>query len=382
MDEIKNLFTGLDTEKPIGTLTGSINQEMAAPFAATLRELGGINITPKVVINSPGGGVFPGMEIIDAMLDFPVDTHIAGMAASMGGVISQFGKRRTANDFSMLMIHAPKGGEKHLLDKIAVNLKAMLMRRSKLTIDQLDDIFNKGKDVWFNAQEMLELGLIDEIVNTGIRVNNFDKSQESGILEQIFDEAVASLCLKETAYAVKQLKETEINLKNNMDNDFKEVKNQLGLGTSDTERDVINSIKALSSENGDLKAELELKDGEIDRLNNSITSINDSKAETLVNEAVEAGKISNESKDSFIAFAKSDFDGAKKAIDGIKKDTVYNSIAEELEANSPKEPVDSEKVLLGRGYADIQEKNPEILNELATSNEDLLNKLLDEYNIR
>lgn len=380
MADIKNIFTGIDTNNPIGTISGEIGTDVnPTAFSANLREITSRGVTPKIVINSPGGSVFGGMEIIDAMMDGNVDTHIAGMAASMGGIISQYGKRRTANDFSMLMIHAASGGnDKGLLDKINNNLKSILMSRSKMTEKMLNKIFKEGKDVWFDSSQMLELGLIDEIVNTKVKVENFDNSKEITNLYEIFNEAVNKLddskddsffAPNETVKAGTQLQENKLN-KNRMENEFKEVKSQLGLDSSDTERDVLNSIKAKDTKISDLTVEVECKDEKIEELQNKITSMNEVKAVEMVAKAHDDGKISKDSVSHYENFAKADFEGCKAALGGIQS-TVRESIVDSL---GDKTKMTSDEAIIARGYDDISANEPELLDTLS---DEVLDKLFD-----
>jgi ATP-dependent protease ClpP protease subunit len=375
---MENIFTGLNGKNPTGTISGNIGTDMnPSEFAVNLREITSSGMTPKIVINSPGGSVFGGMEIIDAMIDSNVNTHIAGMAASMGGIISQFGKKRTANDFSMLMIHSARGAkDKSLLSKIDENLKAILMSRSKLSKVQLDDIFEKGKDVWFDASEMLALGLIDEIIETKVTVKNLDKSSKLSNLYASFNEAVNKLedSFLEPNKTVKAI--TRLNDYEEMNSEFKEVKSQLGLDSSDTERDVLNSIKAKDTAIGDLTAEVELKNEEIERLNNSITSMNEKKGIDMVKQANADGKIKNEAVDGFIAFAKVDFEGCKAALDGIVVGEVRDSISNVISAKN------TEESILERGYAKLASEDPEALKKIAEEKPELFNKLVDNYNLK
>lgn len=379
---MENIFTGIDSNNPIGTISGEIGVDVNPTFfAANLRDITARGVTPKIVINSPGGSVFGGMEIIDAMIDANVNTHIAGMAASMGGIISQFGKHRTANDFSMLMLHSVSGGDKELRATLDNNLKAILKSRTKMPQKMLDTIFKEGKDVWFDASQMLELGLIDEIVSTTVKVNNFNKSLELTNLCAIFNDAVASLGTSETAYTNMRLSNYKENKTNviNMDNDFKEVKSILNLDSSDTERDVLKSIKAKDTTISEHKVEMEIKNEEIEGLKNQISSMNDENATELVNTAKKDGKISDESVKAYVKFAKSDFEGCKAALEGIKAEPVQASVIGGLQANL-KPTLSSDEELVKRGYKDIAANSPDILVDLQENKPELLNTLMDNFN--
>lgn len=373
--KMENLFTGIDSEKPIGVISGEVGSDFSKFFAADLRQLTSRGIRPQININTEGGSVFGGMEIIDAMMDAEVDTHIVGMAFSMGGVISQFGKHRTANDFAVLMIHAVSGAKDKNLEKIVnTNLKNILMSRSHLTQTQLDDIFDKKKDAFFDAQEMLDLGLIDEIIETNVKIDNFNKSLELTNLYPLINKAVDSLGDSKTAYTVTRISNLNNNNRN-MDNDFNEVKSILKLDSSDTERDVLNSIKLKNTKISDLETEVEIKDEEIEDLKKEVSSMNDEKAVELVAQAIESGKIKEESKATFEKLAKSDYNGCKAALEGIA-DSVESVVDTLVSGDKPAATGDA--ALLARGYDDIADKNPEMLEDLFEKKPELFNKLIDE----
>jgi len=393
-----NIFTGIGTDKPIGTISGTITPESSKYFAANLRDLGGKGIHPMVNINSGGGGVFPGFDTIDAIHNLGLNTHNVGLAASMAGMTLMFGKHRTMNDFAMIMLHTVRNAKnKELESKMNANFRAILENTTEIPKNILDKIFINKKDVWFDARDAVRFKMVDEVISTKVDIDakvkelvnsqiddDFDNSIEMTNLYEIFNEAVNSLGKSQevffdhgkTVKAVTQL-EDKLNNKYKMENEFKEVKAALGLDSSDTERDVLNSVKAKDNEIGDLKAEIELQNEENERLQNQITSMNESKAVEMVAKAHEDGKISKESISHFEGFAKSDFKACKAAIDGIVPGTVRESLVDSLADPIKKETKKEE--LLARGYEDIYANNPEILDDLSANDEELFNELLDEH---
>lgn len=76
--------------------------------AQFIDELNGLDASQiNVRINTPGGDVFDGVAIYNALLRHPADvtTYVDGMAASIGSVILQAGDVRIANRISQVMIH-------------------------------------------------------------------------------------------------------------------------------------------------------------------------------------------------------------------------------------------------------------------------------------
>lgn len=124
-----------------------------------------------VKINCPGGMVFDGFPIMDAILECGAKTEIIGICASMAVPIAVSGKKRTAYNYAKMMIHPVSGGskpnEKMAMDMMSQAIKQVLLNRSNLKESQVDEMLKPGaKDTWLSAEKMLEHGLIDEIIDT------------------------------------------------------------------------------------------------------------------------------------------------------------------------------------------------------------------------
>ncbi|MBS6475286.1 MAG: ATP-dependent Clp endopeptidase proteolytic subunit ClpP [Clostridiales bacterium] len=127
-------------------------------------------------INSPGGMVTAGMAIYDTMryIKAPVSTICIGMAASMGAVILTAGEKgkRIALPNSEIMIHQPLGGAQGQATEIAIVAEHILKTRAKLnkilsdcTGQPLEKVEKDvDRDHYLSAQEALEYGLIDQII--------------------------------------------------------------------------------------------------------------------------------------------------------------------------------------------------------------------------
>lgn len=133
-----------------------------------------------MVINSPGGSVDSGFAIWDQvkMITSPITTLVTGLAASMGSVLSLCAapKRRFATPNSRILIHQPRlsGAIQGQAIDLGIQAKEMLKTREALVkiyteatgkdskvIDRAID-----RDTWMSAQEALEYGLLDGIVNS------------------------------------------------------------------------------------------------------------------------------------------------------------------------------------------------------------------------
>ena len=127
-------------------------------------------------INSPGGSVTAGMAIYDTMqyIKCDVSTVCVGLAASMGAFLLAGGAKgkRLALPNSEIMIHQPLGGTQGQATEIEIAAKHILRTKEKLTKiiaencgrKYEDCIADMERDNWKTAEEALEYGLIDFVV--------------------------------------------------------------------------------------------------------------------------------------------------------------------------------------------------------------------------
>lgn len=129
-------------------------------------------------INSPGGSITDGMAIYDTMnyIKCPVVTIAIGLAASMGSFLLAAGEkgRRYATPNAEILIHQPlvSGGISGQATEIKIHSDHLLRTREKLnkifsekTGKPIEDIErDTERDNWMTAQQALEYGLIDGIM--------------------------------------------------------------------------------------------------------------------------------------------------------------------------------------------------------------------------
>ena len=131
-------------------------------------------------INSPGGSITDGMAIVDTInyIKCPVSTICVGMAASMGAVLLASGAKgkRYATPNSEILIHQPLiagGGLSGQTTEIKIHADHVVKTREKLnklladrTGQSLEKIMqDTERDNYMSAQEALEYGLIDGILD-------------------------------------------------------------------------------------------------------------------------------------------------------------------------------------------------------------------------
>ena len=129
-------------------------------------------------INSPGGSVTAGMAIYDTMQYIPNDvvTVATGLAASMGQFLLASGAKgkRYATPHARILMHQPSGGIGGTESDIRIQAQLILhMKRvmAELTAEQtgqdVDTILeDNARDKWFTAQEALEYGFVDRVIDS------------------------------------------------------------------------------------------------------------------------------------------------------------------------------------------------------------------------
>jgi ATP-dependent Clp protease protease subunit len=161
-------------------LNGPVEDMMANTIVAQLLFLESENPDKEIslFINSPGGVITSGMSISDTMqfIKCDVATYVMGQACSMGSFLAQAGTagKRYMLPYARHMIHQPSGGARGMQSDIEIQYKEITKMKDILT--KLYVKHNtKGKtyaeferdmdrDTFMSAQEALEYGLIDKII--------------------------------------------------------------------------------------------------------------------------------------------------------------------------------------------------------------------------
>ncbi|MEI6531510.1 MAG: ATP-dependent Clp protease proteolytic subunit [Chlamydiota bacterium] len=132
------------------------------------------------IINSPGGSVDAGLAIWDQikLISSPVTTLVTGLAASMGSILSLAAapKRRFATPHARIMIHQPaihgvvqgqatdlviQAKEIKKTHEMLINMYVQATGKDFKTIEKALD-----RDTWMTAEEALNYGLLDGIINS------------------------------------------------------------------------------------------------------------------------------------------------------------------------------------------------------------------------
>jgi ATP-dependent protease ClpP protease subunit len=151
-----------------------------AEFVRDLRDIDAPII--ELHINSPGGFVFDGLTIFNALQDHParVEAIVDGLAASAASWIFQAGDTRTMNRHTQLFIHdglmLTIGNEADHLDsaatlgRISNELAAIYAERGAGTVADWRDAMRA--ETWYSAQEAVDAGLADDLITDDDEADN------------------------------------------------------------------------------------------------------------------------------------------------------------------------------------------------------------------
>lgn len=160
-------------------LSGEVNRESMDTIVAQLLYLDSVDKRDiNIYVNSPGGDVYSGLELISVMdyIKSDASTTVLGLAASMGAAISTSGEKgkRYALPYSRYMIHQPLsnfGYSKYTDSRIALeemesvreDLYNILSEKSGNDFDKIVELCEHG-DKWMKPEQAIELGFIDDII--------------------------------------------------------------------------------------------------------------------------------------------------------------------------------------------------------------------------
>jgi ATP-dependent Clp protease, protease subunit len=158
----------------------------AKAFLDELKALGPVAAL-TVRINSPGGSVFDGVAIYNALKrhDARVTVWIDGIAASIASVIAMAGDEVIMPENAMLMIHDPSAlvigtaadmrGMAEALDKMKAGMVAAYRDKSGRDDAEIEALMRD--ETWLSAKEALNLGLADRIEQPVRMAAHFDLSR-------------------------------------------------------------------------------------------------------------------------------------------------------------------------------------------------------------
>lgn len=328
-------------------------------FAKEMKELSDWGVkTINVRINCVGGSVVEGQSIIGQMRLLnsgnytQVNTYVDYIAASMGGIVSLYGKKRYIAKNGIFMMHEVSGGDNDAVLKMFTDSLAMII--SETTGKTIEEINNAmSKETWLSGVDAVSYGLYH-------------------------DTFPALIELKESTNNVHKIYELSNKLLTKKELKMDKVVNLLKLDKDANEDIIFEAVNQVQSENKDLvqkNAELEQslidKDHELELLKEELAKRDALEVEAYVNKLIEDGKIKSEGKESAIKSAKADFEAFKNLTASLVSTGVHsfrNVIGDKKE--STKEDWT---------YSDWEKKDPKGLQDMFKNDKEQYDALLNEW---
>lgn len=138
-----------------------------------------------IIINSPGGEVFAGAAIYNALARYSgrKTVRVDGVAASMASVIAMVGDEIIMSPGSTMMIHRPMVGAYgnvndlnkaiEMLEALEETVLPIYMDKTGLSKDEVMELLDK--ETWMSADKTVELGFADRVDRKEEEETAFDK---------------------------------------------------------------------------------------------------------------------------------------------------------------------------------------------------------------
>jgi len=334
----------------------------------SLKEIGVKKITER--LNSNGGSIIDGYSIVSANLNLTesgiiVETINEGVADSMMSIILASGTRghRKARDFTTSVIHNPLFNGTTLKDIKDEGLKVILtaFKESLLSIyasalgkskEELSETMNEER--MLNAEQMLEIGLIDSVIKTNINLPN-----------------IKNLSLAEIMNVYEGLDKSITNKK---ENKMSKVNEFYALSKDASEDSLLDAAKAerkkltdATKEVLDLKAELKTKKEALEAKNEELKKFEDESIKVAVKAAIDSGKFDEKDQESLIENAKAV--GIENFNTMVSKMKISHVDVANLLKKKSEKTEDKEKIFEDYNsseLAELQIKSPEKYEALVT----------------
>lgn len=420
--DLQNVVGEMEAGKPVKIkFFGHITSDMASRFNSEFEFVENI-IKPSridILINCEGGSVLHGMSSFAVIQNSSIPTRCIneGMAASMGSVILVSGGETFLKDYSITMMHNPFLPEHKEEETPAVvkaftkQLETIYEKRFGFSKDKVRAIMSgeDGEDgTYFDAFQAVEAGIIpaENIIVTSQQVVSKVKSQLQDLsttqsiqklFEQVIAEAPEDFKQSEEPIAIhnqENASEEEVthNKKtNNMPEPQKDPNTvgfveaslaiQLGLKDYDASSvaakisDLLNteaSHKTLKTEFANMEIVLASKTQEVDTLTQNLASTQskldvflakekaekDAAVEKLVQDAIDEGKIKENTKSEWVSAATSNMELVKNLFADLP---ARDKISEEIKQD--KHNADNVQSSLSETEAELQAKVVAVVGE-------------------
>lgn len=311
----------------------------ARQFVADLKALEKDYQRINVRINSPGGSVWDGIPIFNAIKNSTADIHTYndGLCASMAAIILLSGKTVHSADNALLMLHSPISGVYgnagdfeqvlEMLNKVQDSLiSCITSRNTGKTADEIKAAYFDHKDHFLNADEALAENFIDEIVKGNNKVSDKIKDLNHDQVIDQFNKLVKSRTIFDKWFSSA----SDIFLPNSeIDMNIKTLAKACGLPETATEQEVLDWIEEHKAHTADDSADddADASDDDADDQDDSADDADDTSDDDASDDSAP------DAKDQEIARLKAENQALKKAPGAKNKKVVKTTDSKTTKAN-------------------------------------------------
>ncbi len=335
----------------------------AKNFSLKLEELAKKYDVIHLHVHSPGGDVFEGFAIYNAIInsEATVYTYVDGVAASMASVIILAGAKVYMASNSFLMIHQPYFGggggnakelrqKADLLEKVTKTLSEHYTAKNPELAKKIKEWMAEG-DNWLTAKEALKYGLIDGITEAKSK-KDIPDNYENLTVQSAYDYFITDLQI-----------DSSNKIPTKMNDEFKLKIVALGLTgatINSSEAEFQNAIEKVLKENADFKIQ-------IADLNKKADELKKTEMQALLEKAK-----AKMTKPQFEALSKmaetSAIDAIRNFVDAVpERESIFSQVADNGSVNGKKD------------WDWYQKNNVEALERMETENPEQFKALYEAY---
>lgn len=262
-------------------------------------------------VNSDGGEVAQGSALFNYLdrTDVDITWVVDGIAASMMAVLITNPKHRVkAARHAKFMYHRVSGyvygnsdetrAAADMMDNFERTLIEMTASRIGKTAEETRSLYFDGVDHWLSAEDAVQAGLCDEIVNTNMNLNELDHITDARSAYNFYNNQIINL---------KQQKMDE-----------KAFAMALNMSETSSEAEMLDGLRSVVNERETLRQQLQAEKEKVSGLENRIREFEASKVKNLIDAAVADKRIGEDDRDAYTKLAEQDFENTEKILNKMQ----------------------------------------------------------------
>ncbi len=262
-------------------------------------------------VNSDGGEVAQGSALFNYLdrTDVDITWVVDGIAASMMAVLITNPKHRVkAARHAKFMYHRVSGyvygnsdetrAAADMMDSFEKTLIEMTASRIGRTAEETRSLYFDGVDHWLSAEEAVQAGLCDEIVNTNMNIKELETVTDARSAFNYYNNQIINL---------KQQKMDE-----------KAFATALNISETSTEAEILESVRGVVNERATLRQQLQAEKDKVSNLENRLQEFEHGKVKNLIDAAVADKRIGEDDREAYTRLAEQDYENTEKILNRMK----------------------------------------------------------------